>query len=90
MELKELIKALWVMDPSGRGGEGGEGPGCPQAVPPVSHSTLVTKHGIKYPLSLEDPSRGGLELLAVFQESTLSLSLSVCVYVCVAFSMHTF
>ena len=23
MELKELIKALWVMDPSGRGGEGG-------------------------------------------------------------------
>ena len=34
--------------------------------PPVSHSTLVTKHGIKYPFSLEDPSRGGLELLAVF------------------------
>jgi len=23
MELKELIKAFWVMDPSGRGGEGG-------------------------------------------------------------------
>ena len=41
----------------GRAGEGGGrwgGAHVFSGSPPVSHSTLVTKHGIKYPLSLED------------------------------------